>query len=91
MTQAADGTTTVFVYDTAGTWRRNMRAQPPPVLCTTCYVTTDHLGSTRVETDASGCPVYGEDNLPFGETILPLSGSLRLNATGGTKCATNGY
>lgn len=91
MTQAADGTTTVFVYDTAGNLAAEYASQPPPMLCTTCYVTTDHLGSTRVETDASGCPVYREDYLPFGEAILPLSGSLRLNATGGTKCTTNGY
>lgn len=82
---------TVFVYDAAGNLTAEYDAQPPPSVCTTCYVTTDHLGSTRVVTDASGCAVYRQDYLPFGETILTSTGSPRMNATGGSICATNGY
>jgi RHS repeat-associated protein len=92
LTQAPDGTTTTFVYDAAG----NLSAEygslaPPAPLCATCYLTTDHLGSTRVITDASGCAVFRQDYLPFGETILSSTGNPRLNATGGTICGTNGY
>lgn len=65
--------------------------QSPPTLCTKCYVTTDHLGSTRVVTDASGCAVYRQDYLPFGETILTSTGSPRVNATGQPVSVTNGY
>jgi RHS repeat-associated protein len=35
--------------------------------------------------------VYRQDYLPFGQTILTSSGNPRMNATGGSKCSTNGY
>jgi RHS repeat-associated protein len=89
-TVAADGTTMVFVYDAAGNLAAEYGSQPP-LPCSTCYVTTDHLGSTRVLTDGNGCAVWRSDYLPFGETILATGGSPRLNATGGTKCSANGY
>jgi len=37
----------------------------PP--CTTCYFSSDHLGSTRLVTDQSGNVVARHDYLPFGE------------------------
>jgi RHS repeat-associated protein len=92
-TLAPDGTTAVvFVYDAAG----NLVAEYGPssaaaLPCTTCYVTADHLGSTRVVTDGSGCAVFRQDYLPFGETIMAATGNPRLSATGGTLCSTNGY
>jgi len=91
MTQTADGTVTAFVYDASGNLSAEYASVMATPLCATCYMTTDHLGSTRVLTDPSGCPVFRADYLPFGETILALSGSARLNATGGTLCPTNGY
>jgi YD repeat-containing protein len=89
-TVAADGTTTVFVYDAGGNLAAEYGVQPA-LPCSTCYVTTDHLGSTRVLTDGNGCAVWRSDYLPFGETILATGGSPRLNATGGTECSANGY
>ncbi len=41
-------------------------AQPP---CATCYLTVDHLGSTRMLTDAIGTVESLHDYLPFGEEI----------------------
>ncbi len=41
--------------------------QTPP--CTTCYLSTDHLGSIRLVTDASTNVVARHDFLPFGEEI----------------------
>jgi hypothetical protein len=86
--------TTVSVYDAAGNLAMEYsQSYVAPVApnCTTCYVTTDHLGSTRVLTDSSGCAVFRQDYLPFGEAILSSAGNPRLNATGGTVCNTNGY
>ncbi|MBI4907501.1 MAG: hypothetical protein HY820_28000 [Acidobacteria bacterium] len=38
--------------------------------CTTCYLTQDHLGSTRMTTDGGGSVVQRYDYLPFGEPLL---------------------
>jgi hypothetical protein len=40
----------------------------------TRYLTADHLGSTRMVTDATGAIVQRLDYLPFGETIPGSSG-----------------
>jgi len=63
-------TTTWYVYDADGQLAAeytNGSSTPP---CTTCYLTADHLGSTRVMTDQSGNPVQCHDYLPFGEEIM---------------------
>jgi RHS repeat-associated protein len=39
----------------------------------TSYLTTDHLGSTRIVTDATGNPKTRHDYLPFGEEIPLIS------------------
>lgn len=82
---------TVFVYDAAGNLAAEYPSQAPSTNCTTCYVTTDHLVSTRVVTDVNGCAVFRQDYLPFGEEILTSTGNPRYSATGGTICTTNGY
>jgi len=63
--------TTVYVYDASGLLAAEYPTgnAPPPVLCTTCYVTPDHLGSTRLVTDASAKVIGCHDYLPFGEEI----------------------
>jgi RHS repeat-associated protein len=91
-----DGKATEFIYDAAGNPALEYaRSLGPGVIptpqCATCYVTTDHLGSTRVVTDGSGCAVFRQDYLPFGEAILASGTDARLQATGGTVCGTNGY
>jgi RHS repeat-associated protein len=37
--------------------------------CVTCYLTVDHLGSTRLMTDQNGNVVARHDFLPFGEEL----------------------
>ena len=48
----------------------------------TFYRTVDHLGSTRLVTDAAGLEVERTDYLPFGEEILVSSGDPRHGITG---------
>jgi RHS repeat-associated protein len=61
---------TIYVYDAAG----NLAAeygQGESSLCGTprCYVTVDHLGSTRLVTDDTGNAMRRYDYLPFGEEL----------------------
>ena len=68
---------TWFVYDAQGRlaaeWSNGVSAASP---CTTCYLMTDHLGSTRVVTDGTtGAALQCHDYLPFGEEIpAPVGG-----------------
>jgi RHS repeat-associated protein len=62
--------TTVYVYDAGGNLAAEYATQPETPLCTTCYLTADHLGSTRLMTDGTtGLPKALHDYLPFGEEI----------------------
>ena len=66
----ANGVNTVFVYDAMG----NLAAKYTSgvggaVPCTTCYLSWDHLGSTRMVTDQVGNLVARHDFLAFGEEI----------------------
>jgi RHS repeat-associated protein len=66
VTKAAPSGTTVYVYDPFG----NLAQEYGPVTDSgTRYVTSDHLGSTRLVTDASAAQVKCYDYLPFGEEI----------------------
>ena len=77
----AGGSNTVYVYDAGG----NLAAEYGGVNATggRLFVSADHLGSTRLLTDASGGRVWCGDYLPFGEEIRTgtpaagLAGSLR--------------
>jgi len=65
---------TVYVYDAAGNEVAQYSTQAQ-VVGGTEYVTADHLGSTRLVTNAGGTPVACHDYLPFGEELLaPESG-----------------
>jgi len=46
------------------------------------YVTADHLGSTRLVTDASGGPTECHDYQPFGVDLLAMQGSVRYGIPG---------
>jgi YD repeat-containing protein len=63
--------TMVFVYDALG----RLAAEYGGTVDTaaTRYLTTDHLGSTRVITDASRTVVECKDYLPFGDEIVASS------------------
>jgi RHS repeat-associated protein len=61
------GQTTTFVYDAFGNLAAEYGGNSSG--CGTCYVTTDHLGSTRLLTNTGG--VFGRyDYQPFGTEIL---------------------
>jgi RHS repeat-associated protein len=63
-----------YVYDGAGTLTAEY-GTVPTAPCTTCYLTVDALGSTRMMTDAGGAMRSLHDYLPFGEEILAGVGS----------------
>ena len=60
--------TTTFVYDAAGQLAAEYSTAPNTVSGPE-YLTADHLGSTRLVTDASGNSTKCYDYLPFGEEI----------------------
>jgi RHS repeat-associated protein len=72
--------TTVFVYNVAGQLIAEYTSGTPTA-GDTSYLTTDHLGSTRVVTDSGGNVKARYDYLPFGEEIGPTVGS-RTSAMG---------
>jgi RHS repeat-associated protein len=64
------GETTVFVYDAGG---KQIAEYSTAVAAQTqakvAYLTSDHLGSPRINTDASGAVISRHDYHPFGEEI----------------------
>jgi RHS repeat-associated protein len=76
-----DGTgTTVFVYNAVGQLVAEYTsgvAQPNG----TSYLTTDHVGSTRLVTDSSGVVKARHDYMPFGEEV-PSSQGVRGSVSG---------
>jgi RHS repeat-associated protein len=68
--RSINGASTTYVYDAAGELAAEYDSAPPAVPpCTTCYLSWDHLGSTRLVTDQSDNVVSRHDYLPFGEEI----------------------
>ena len=73
--------TTAYVYDAFGQLAAEYTSAPrTSVACATCYLSTDHLGSTRLVTDQNGNVVARHDFLPFGEEIA--GGTAAPTATG---------
>jgi len=62
--------TTVYIYDAFGAltaaYSNGAMGTPP---CHTCYLTYDHLGTTRLITDPKANVIARHDFLPFGEEI----------------------
>jgi RHS repeat-associated protein len=71
--QTAAGATTYYVYNVSGQLAAEYSMQPPATSGTS-YLTTDHLGSTRIVTDATGNPKTRHDYIPYGEEIDPQHG-----------------
>ncbi len=68
--QKTTGTaTTDYVYDAQGQLAAEYATQPTPMPCSTCYLTADTLGSTRMVTDGNGNVQSFADYLPSGEEI----------------------
>jgi len=64
----------VFVYDVFGQMAAESSLGAQSLPCTTCYIATDHLGSTRMVTDQNANVVGRHDYLPFGEEIAANTG-----------------
>ena len=62
-------TQTVYVYDADGQVASEYSNVTPPYVGT-LYLTGDHLGSTRAETNSAGAAQWYHDYLPFGEELL---------------------
>lgn len=79
--KTSGGVTTTYVHDA----QRRLMAEyssAATTLGTREYVTTDHLGSTRVTTDDSGNPIACHDYLPFGEEVSPATTPARSGCYG---------
>jgi len=84
--------TTVFVYDAVGQLVAEYTSDPvpPPAgLGGTSYLTTDHLGSTRIVTKSDGNVKARYDYLPFGEELGSGIGGRTLGLCYGTSDSTN--
>jgi RHS repeat-associated protein len=68
--KTAGGVTTTYVYDAMGQMAAEYGTEAVTAGCSPCYVTTDHLGSTRLLTNASGNMVERHDYMPFGEELF---------------------
>ena len=66
--------TTIYVYGPDGELAGESSTVPSTATGTQ-YLTTDHLGSTRLTTDANGNPVSCHDYVPFGQEIPATWGS----------------
>jgi RHS repeat-associated protein len=70
VSKTAQGVTTSYVHDAFGNLTAEYTTQAPvDQPCTTCYLSWDHLGSTRLVTDSGGVVVARHDFLPFGQEI----------------------
>jgi len=71
MKQVSGGATIVYVYDASGNLAAEYSTAAAQSACgtPTCYVSVDHLGSTRLVTDSAGNVTQRYDYLPFGEEI----------------------
>jgi YD repeat-containing protein len=74
MKATAGGASTVYVYDAAGQLAAEYASGTPPAApCTTCYLTADHLGSTRATTDGTtGLPALRRGDHRRGRTRRDL-------------------
>jgi RHS repeat-associated protein len=60
--------TTIFVYDGGGKMVAEYTTSAPTT-AQVSYLTSDHLGSPRINTDANGNVMARHDYMPFGEEI----------------------
>jgi YD repeat-containing protein len=64
--KTTDGVSTYFVYDAFGHLAAEYSSAGPSGSPDTHYLTTDHLGSTRLVTNQTGAVVSRHDYLPYG-------------------------
>ena len=64
------GETTVFAHDASGKLVAEYSTNVVSVQdAKVRYLTADHLGSPRINTDANGAVIARHDYMPFGEEI----------------------
>ncbi len=68
------GATTVYVRDAFGQMAAEYDSVGVVPDCVTCYLSADHLGSTRMVTDQGGNVVARHDYLPYGEEVAGVAG-----------------
>ena len=73
---------TTYVYDAFGNLAAEYNGASASCGTPTCYITWDHLGSTRLVTDANGAAQMRYDYLPFGQEI-PAGVDGRASGSGG--------
>ena len=64
-----NGSTIVYVYDAFNQLAAEYSTAPSSSSCQTCYLSWDHLGSTRMVTDQNAQVVSRHDYLPFGDEL----------------------
>ncbi len=67
--QITGGVQTVYVYDAAGSLSAEYTTGANLSGCQTCYLSYDHLGSTRMVTNEIAQVIERHDYMPFGEEI----------------------
>jgi len=67
--KSGPATATVYVYDALGQLAAEYSTASATAPCLTCYLSVDHLGSTRLVTDASHQVIGRHDFFPFGEEV----------------------
>ncbi len=73
--KVAGSETTVYVYNPQGELAAEYTTGATTTPCaTTCYLMTDHLGSTRMQTDTNGNQIQLFDYAPFGEMLGSAGG-----------------
>lgn len=63
------GETTIFIYDASGKMVAEYSTNVETTNAKVSYLTSDHLGSPRITTDADGDVYTRRDFMPFGEEI----------------------
>lgn len=74
----------MYVYDASGELAaKYVSAAAAAAPCTTCFISTDHLGTTRMVTDQAGNVVARHNHMPFGEELLAGYAGRPLTIAGG--------
>ena len=79
--KVSGATTTVFVYDAEGELAAEYTT-PAPGLGGRRFFSVDHLGSTRLITDAGGGVLERHDYRPFGDEVTFTAGQVRAGVAG---------
>jgi RHS repeat-associated protein len=90
VSKTVNAVTTTLVYDPQGQLAQEYGGTIPASETGTRYLTTDHLGSTRVMTNASQAVMQTYDYLPFGEEFVQSSDTNRVRFTGKERDAETG-